>query len=476
MAQGLNNRTKQIRVLVVDDERGARMALEVPLRLSGYEVTAVADGRAAIELGEKNAFDVVLTDVFMPGVGGLEVVREFRRFSPQTKIIVMTAQGSLEIALQAIEEGAVDFIAKPFDIEQVLSLVRLAAERHTIPPAENDGAFPDSGLIGHSPQMVRAYKLTAYAARTNTTVLIEGESGTGKELIARAIHENSTRAGRPFTAINCSALTETLLESELFGYTKGSFTGATTDRAGLFESADGGTILLDELGTTSASFQASLLRVIQEKEVRRIGEHEPRKVDVRIIGATNTDLETLVDRGEFRTDLFYRLSVLRIKLPPLRERGIEDLELLARHFLKKYCAPDCVQLQIAEDALDLLSRYSWPGNVRELENAVEYAVATCSSHFITISDLPEHVRARASDPIPVVETRPPVTLADDRPSLEELNRRYIQLILAETGGNKSRAAEILGINRRTLYRYLDPASVQIADEDQDEAPDLPETH
>jgi two-component system response regulator AtoC len=477
MAQALNNRTKQIRVLVVDDERGARMALEVPLRLSGYEVIAVADGRAAIELGQKNEFDVVVTDVFMPGVGGLEVVREFRRFSPQTKIIVMTAQGSLEIALQAIEEGAVDFIAKPFDIEQVLSLVRLAAERHTIPPAENDGAFPDSRLIGHSPQMVRAYKLTAYAARTNTTVLIEGESGTGKELIARAIHENSTRAGCPFTAINCSALTETLLESELFGYTKGSFTGATTDRAGLFESADGGTILLDELGTTSASFQASLLRVIQEKEVRRIGEHEPRKVDVRIIGATNTDLETLVDRGEFRTDLFYRLSVLRIKLPPLRERGIEDLELLTRHFLKKYGAQASGgPVQIAEDTLYVLSRYSWPGNVRELENAVEHAVATCSSHFITISDLPEHIRARASAHSPVVDARPPVTLADDRPSLEELNRRYIQLILAETGGNKSRAAEILGINRRTLYRYLDPASVQIADEDQDEAPDLPATH
>jgi two-component system, NtrC family, response regulator AtoC len=476
MPQALNNPTKQIRVLVVDDERGARMALEVPLRLSGYEVAAVADGRAAIELGQKTEFDVVLTDVFMPGVAGLEVVREFRRFSPQTKIIVMTAQGSLEIALQAIEEGAVDFIAKPFDIEQVLSLVRLAAERHTIPPAENDRPFPNSGLIGHSPQMVRAYKLTAYAARTNTTVLIEGESGTGKELIARAIHENSTRAGRPFTAINCSALTETLLESELFGYTKGSFTGATTDRAGLFESADGGTILLDELGTTSASFQASLLRVIQEKEVRRIGEHEPRKVDVRIIGATNTDLETLVDRGEFRTDLFYRLSVLRIKLPPLRERGAEDLELLTRHFLKKFGAQENSPLQIAEDALDLLSRYSWPGNVRELENAVEHAVATCSRHFITIGDLPEHIRARASAHTSVGEARPPVMLADDRPSLEELNRRYIQLILAETGGNKSRAAEILGINRRTLYRYLDPASVHIADEDQDEVPDLPAPH
>ncbi|MDQ3665256.1 MAG: sigma-54 dependent transcriptional regulator, partial [Acidobacteriota bacterium] len=342
---------------------------------------------------------------------------------------------------------------------------------------ESDQDLPDSGLIGHSPQMVRAYKLTAHAARTNATVLIEGESGTGKELVARAIHENSARAGHPFTAINCSALTETLLESELFGYIRGSFTGATTDRAGLFESADGGTILLDELGTTSASFQASLLRVIQEKEVRRIGEHEPRKVDVRIIGATNTDLETLIDRGKFRADLFYRLGVLRIKLPPLRERGAEDLELLVRHFLKKYSAQENSPLQIAKDALDLLSRYSWPGNVRELENAIEHAAATCSDPLIRISDFPEHISVRASGGLPDVALRPPVSLADDRPTLDDLSRRYIQLILAETGGNKSRAAEILGIHRRTLYRYLDPASHWAADEnqDKDESPNPPAT-
>jgi DNA-binding NtrC family response regulator len=290
MTRASNNQLKRTSVLVVDDERGARMALEAPLRLSGYDVTAIVDGRAAITLGQQQEFDIVLTDVFMPGIGGLEVLRKFRRFSPQTKIIVMTAQGSLEIALQAIEEGAIDFIAKPFNIEEVLSIIKRAAENVSDVRAESSQGLPDSRLIGHSPQMVRAYKLTAYAARTTTTVLIEGESGTGKELIARAIHENSARAARPFTAINCSALTETLLESELFGCAKGSFTGAATDRAGLFESTDGGTILLDELGTTSAAFQASLLRVIQEREVRRIGEREPRKVDVRIIGATNIDL------------------------------------------------------------------------------------------------------------------------------------------------------------------------------------------
>ncbi len=303
--------------------------------------------------------------------------------------------------------------------------------------------------------MVRVYKLTAYAARTDTTVLIEGESGTGKELVARSIHRYSARAARLFTAINCSALTETLLESELFGYAKGSFTGATSDRPGLFESTSGGTILLDELGTTSPSLQASLLRVLQEKEVRRIGEHEPRKVDVRIIGATNANLEQLVQRGDFRADLFYRLGVLRIKLPPLRERGLEDLKLLVKHFLKKYGAGK----RMASEAMELLSRYSWPGNVRELENAIEHAVAVCTNHLVRISDLPEHIAEQAAPPLAVQRgergEQRTLSLFDDRPTLDQLCRRYIQLVLAEAEGNKSRAAEVLGINRRTLYRYLD---------------------
>jgi transcriptional regulator with PAS, ATPase and Fis domain len=299
--------------------------------------------------------------------------------------------------------------------------------------------------------MVRVYKLTAYAARTDTTVLIEGESGTGKELVARSIHQYSRRAERPFTAINCSALTETLLESELFGYAKGSFTGASSDRPGLFESTNGGTILLDELGTTGRSFQASLLRVLQEQEVRRIGEHEARKVNVRIIGATNADLEQLAGRGEFRADLFYRLSVLRIKLPPLRERGLEDLKLLVRHFLKKYRAG----MQIADEAMELLSRYAWPGNVRELENAIEHAVAICTNHSIRVSDLPEHIVEQAEPASLSPRRERPLSMIDDRPTLDELSRRYIQFILAEAEGNKSRAAEVLGINRRTLYRYLD---------------------
>lgn len=445
------------RVLVVDDERGARMALEVPLRLSGYDVVSASGGREAIELGRQHRFDVVLTDIFMPGVRGIEVVREFRRFSPDTKIIAMTAQGSLEIALEAIEEGAFDVIAKPFDVDEVLALLARATRRDATSSLETSARAQDfsaSGLIGHSPQMVRAYKLTAYAARTQATVLIEGESGTGKELIARAIHNFSERADKPFTAVNCSAMTETLLESELFGYTRGSFTGATTDRAGLFESTDGGTILLDELGTTSPSFQASLLRVIQEREVRRIGSRETRRTDVRVIGATNTDLEQLVERGDFRRDLFYRLSVLVIKLPPLRERGAEDIAQLAHHFLQKHHQRSGSNTSITDEALSLLVRYPWPGNVRELENTIEHAVAVCSDHFITIDDLPARITDCVS-PASLPATPAPVSLCDDRPTLDELSRRYIRLILAETGGNKSRAADILGINRRTLYRYLD---------------------
>ncbi|MDQ3014125.1 MAG: sigma-54 dependent transcriptional regulator, partial [Acidobacteriota bacterium] len=323
------------------------------------------------------------------------------------------------------------------------------------PDADPD--FSASGLIGHSSQMVRAYKLTAHAARTQATVLIEGESGTGKELIARAIHQNGSRVNRAFTAVNCSAMTETLLESELFGYSKGSFTGAAADRAGLFESTDGGTIFLDELSGTSQSFQASLLRVLQEKEIRRIGSREARKIDVRVIGATNVNLEELANRGEFRADLFYRLSVLTIALPPLRERGAEDIALLTAHFLKKYAREHGEQIHISADALDLLARYAWPGNVRELENTIEHAATVCADHLITINDLPPRIVERAAPPssTPQVRSGASASLIDDRPSLDVLERRYVQLILSETDGNKSRAAELLGIDRRTIYRYLE---------------------
>ncbi|HEY0460991.1 MAG TPA: sigma-54 dependent transcriptional regulator [Pyrinomonadaceae bacterium] len=453
-----NGKPTKKRILVADDERGARMALEVALRLSGYQVVSVENGEAAIEAGRNGHFDLVLTDVYMPKVNGLELIEQFRSFSPETRIIVMTAQGSLEIAMQAVAQGAFDFIAKPFDIESVIALVRRATEAAEPPATKTDeNDFSASGLIGHSAPMVQVYKLIAYAARTETTVLIEGETGTGKELVARAIHRNSNRAGSPFTAINCSALTETLLESELFGYTKGSFTGAVNDRAGLFESSQGGTIFLDEISSASASLQASLLRVLQEKEVRRIGSRETRKIDVRVIAASNLNLEQMVETGEFRADLFYRLSVLTIELPVLRNRGREDIELLARHFLRKHDRKNNSRMQITEQAIGILSAYGWAGNVRELENAVEYSVAVCSNESITAADLPPRIRVAQTfgKTVPASPHLNTLTLADDRPQLDELSRRYVGLILAESGGNKSRAADILGINRRTLYRYLD---------------------
>ncbi len=437
------------------------MTLEVPLRMSGYEVATATCGREAIEIGQQKRFDVVLTDIYMPDINGLEVVREFRKLHPDTKIIAVTAQGSLEIAMQAIEEGAFDFIAKPFDIDEVLALVKRAAQHSNTTQAvepDDEADFSASGLIGHSPGMVRAYKLTAHAARTNATVLIEGESGTGKELIARAIHQHSARARRPFVAVNCSAMTESLLESELFGYTRGSFTGASTDRSGLFESAEGGTIFLDELSGTSQSFQASLLRVLQEREVRPIGSREARKINVRVIGATNVNLESLVERNEFRADLFYRLTVLSISLPPLRERGMDDIALLAHHFLRKYAQTHHDKVRISEEAIDLLARYTWPGNVRELENTIEHAAAVCVDHIITINDLPPRIRERAGATAPASNGHVSVSLIDDRPLLAELERRYVQLILSENNFNKSRAAEILGIDRRTIYRYLDPGA------------------
>jgi two-component system, NtrC family, response regulator AtoC len=463
---------KRTRVLVVDDERGARMTLEVPLRLSGYEVASVADAGAAIEIARKEKFDVLLTDVYMPGIGGLELVRHFREFSPETKIIVMTGQGSLETAMQAVEQGALDFIAKPFDIEDVLALVRRATEQPAEAVAEeNIPDFSSSGIVGHSPQMVRVYKMIAYAAKSETNVLIEGETGTGKELVARAIHDHGERAAKPFTAVNCSALTETLLESELFGYVKGSFTGAATDRAGLFESATGGTIFLDEISSASRSLQASLLRVIQEREIRRVGSNVAHKIDVRIVAASNADLEKMVDAGEFRADLFYRLSVLTIPLPPLRERELNDLRLLTHHLLKKYGDKTGSQPKITEEAVEALARYDWAGNVRELENAVEYAVAVCTGDLIGISDLPEKIVEKTALPDEKLSLRP-LSLADDRPPLEELNRRYVRLVLAEAEGNKSRAAEILGINRRTLYRYLDAAGEKFENtDDADESAD-----
>jgi DNA-binding NtrC family response regulator len=448
-------------ILVADDERSIRLTLETGLTLNGFRVTCARTGNEALEAARASSFDAVVSDIFMPDGDGLQVVRELRAISPEIPIILITAQGSVELAVRAISEGASDFIAKPFEIASLTALVRrhLNARREVEQGVLTDRVslldeFSRSGLVGRSAVMVSVYKLIAYAARTDATVLVLGESGTGKELVARAIHDFSPRAGKPFVAVNCAGLTDTLLEAELFGHTKGAFTGATADRAGLFEAADGGTLFLDELASTSAAFQTSLLRALQLGEVRRVGSTETRRVNVRVIGASNAPLHEMVAAGNFRPDLFYRLSVLTIELSPLSHRT-GDIELLARHFLRRISAHEESPLHLSNEAVEALNAYPFPGNVRELENAMIRAAALCSGGLITLDCLPSNIVAARHAAIDSISSDGiALALVADRPTMEELQRRYLRQILTEVGGNRRRAASILGLNRRTIQRLI----------------------
>ena len=449
--------SEQPHILVADDERSIRLMLETGLTLNGLRVTSVRTGREALEAARTGAFDAVLSDIYMPELSGLELVEALRAADPHLPIVLMTAQGSLEVAVEAVARGANDFIGKPFDISTVVGLLRryLEARREaeaTPEPPENGTAasLTRAGLVGRSAPMVMVYKLIAQAARTDATVLIMGESGTGKELVAHAIHDFSARKTRPFLTVNCSGLTDTLLESELFGYVRGAFTGAAGEKAGLFEAADGGTLFLDELASTSPTFQASLLRVLQSGEVRRVGSTQARRVNVRVIGASNAPLRDLVAAGNFRSDLFYRLSVLSIELPPLRQRT-GDVELLTTHFLQNFQRPDEPNPHLTNEAMAALMAHPFPGNVRELENALRRAVALSSGGLITIDCLPPEVAAaRPAAPAGPADQK----LIADRPTMEELQRRYLQLILKETGWNRRRAAAVLDLDRRTIQRLI----------------------
>lgn len=458
--------TQAPQILVADDDRLIRLTLEAGLSLYGFRVALARSGREALDAARETRFDGIISDVYMADGDGLMVLRELRSSQPETPIILMTAVGSVNLAVRAIEEGATDFIAKPFEVEAVADLLRrhlkarvetgarpqsIAEEAGALPPvAWPEDDFSGSGLIGRSPAMVKTYKLIAHAARMDATVLITGESGAGKELAARAIHDFSARRDKPFIAINCSGLTDTLLEAELFGHSKGSFTGATGDRAGLFEAADCGTLFLDELASTSAAFQSSLLRVLQSGEVRRVGSTQIRRVNVRVIGATNMSLRELAERGSFRSDLYYRLSVLTVDLPPLRDR-MGDVELLAQHFLRKLggAAP----AYLTHEALDALRHYHFPGNVRELENALTRAVALATTGPITLDCLPPHIAEINQKQTPSIED-PMRSLAADWPSLDELQRRYLALALEKNHGNRQHTAELLGITRRTIQRLI----------------------
>ena len=439
-----------VRVLVVDDDEITCNLLEEVLSKEGYAVHKALDGREAIDRGEKQTYDVVLSDIKMIDVDGMEVLRAYRQRSPETIIIMMTAFGSIETAIRAIKEGAYDYVSKPFKLDEIkLTLQRALEQRRLVEEnihfrQELITKYKLENIVGRSPQMLQVYKTIARVAESRSTVLVTGESGTGKELIARAIHFNSPRAARPFVAVDCSSLAETLLESELFGHVRGAFTGAVAAKKGLFEEADRGTCFLDEIGDISLAMQAKLLRVLQEHEIKRVGGTETIKIDVRIVAATNQNLEALVTEKKFREDLFYRLNVVSIHLPSLRERP-EDVPLLADHFLRKYAAQNNKPVsRISPEAMDLLVRHRWPGNVRELENVLERAATLSGTNLILPEDLPRRLQM---EPAQVSLSSIP-----SRMPLSELEKLYIQKVLEETGGNKKKAADILGIDRRTLYR------------------------
>jgi two-component system, NtrC family, response regulator AtoC len=438
-------------VLIADDDPVSVELLAEVLSKEGYRIRTAAGGPECLRLAEAEPFDLAIVDLRMPDVDGLQVVRRFASLQPRTPVLILTAFASIDTAIEAIREGAYDYLSKPFRMEELKIAVRRTLEARRL-SGENlqyrqelDDRYRLQNLIGQSAAMVEVYKLVARVARLDTTVLIEGETGTGKELVARAIHHASHRAQQPFVVVDCTALPETLFESELFGHERGAFTGALSARRGLFETAAGGTCFFDEIGELSPALQAKLLRVLQEQAVRRVGGNDWIPVNVRIIAATNQDLGKQVAAGAYRRDLYYRLNVVAATLPPLRERS-EDIPLLAQHFLDKYARASGKTLKgFAGNTLALLSAYHWPGNVRELENAIERAVALCSSELIMPEDLPAQPRADSSTPLVVPAPRM---------TLEELKQWYVSKVLEDSGGNKVRAAEILGVDRGTLYRML----------------------
>ncbi len=438
-------------VLVVDDEPSNLASIEKIFQRDGMRVLTADGGKAALEVVRTHRVQVVLTDLMMPGVTGLELLRAIKQLSPDTEVVMMTAYGTVETAVQAMREGAYDFVEKPLKRLTIIKSVRKAAEKQQL-LAENRSLRNEIKLltrreiVGSSPALRRVLDIAMQAAPSSATVLVLGESGTGKELMARFIHEHSTRIKAPFVAVNCSAIPETILEAELFGHERGAFTGAFARREGRFARAAGGTLFLDEIGELSPSVQVKLLRVLQEGEYEPVGGDTVR-ADVRIVAATNKDLRAEVSAGRFREDLFYRLNVIAVTAPPLRARR-EDIPLLVDHFLGVYCAKNNrSRLEASREALALLTDYSWPGNVRELENVMERAVVLCRGDKLTVDDLPDAVRQAES-----VEPST-ITFSVGTP-LDEVERRLIRETLRHAKGDKSVAAQLLGISTRTIYRKL----------------------
>ena len=438
-------------VLVVDDDSANVASLERIFKREGMRVLSADGAKTALELVRTHRVEVVLTDLMMPGISGAELLRAIRQVSPDTEVVMMTAYGTVETAVQSMREGAYDFVEKPLKRMTIVKTVKKAAERQSL-VIENRSLRREIAnltkreIVGTSPALRRVFEVAHQAAPSNATVLILGESGTGKELLARHIHARSARSDAPFVGVNCAAIPETILEAELFGHERGAFTGAHERRAGRFTKAFGGTLFLDEIGELSPAVQVKLLRVLQEGEYEPVGGDTVR-ADVRIVAATNKDLHAEVAAGGFREDLYYRLNVIAITAPPLRTRR-EDIPLLVDHFLGIYCAKNNrARLLAPKEVLDRLSDYRWPGNVRELENVIERAAVLCRSDTLTLTDLPDGVRnAAASAPVSI-------TVSVGTP-LDEVERRLIRETLRHAGGDKSVAAQMLGISARTVYRKL----------------------
>ncbi|HLO26274.1 MAG TPA: sigma-54 dependent transcriptional regulator [Geobacteraceae bacterium] len=447
-------------ILVVDDEKGQREILNTILRKEGYLIVDAPGGREALERLEHEEFDLILTDLKMQGMSGMELLEKALDMNPLQCVVMMTAHGTIDSAVEAMKKGAFDYLEKPLDREDLLMTLQRALEHVSLvrenrvlhKKLEETQGIPN--IIGDHPKIKEVFRIINKIAPTNSTVLIYGESGTGKEMVARGIHDRSPRKDHPFFAINCAAIPDTLMESELFGHEKGSFTGASSREIGLFEAADGGTVFLDEIGEMNVAMQAKLLRAIQEKEIRRVGGKVNIPVDVRIISATNKDLEAEIRKGGFREDLFYRLNVLRINLPPLRERG-NDIAALAEFFVRKYGAASGMRLKgISKPALKLLMSYPWPGNVRQLESVIERGVLMAESDLIQPEDLPAEVHEDAA------AGRLHLELPVEGLSIEELERDLIVKAMDRSGWVIAKAAPLLGMSYKTLQYRLEKFGIE----------------
>lgn len=444
------------RILVVDDEKGMRDFLSIMLNKDGYEVVCAANGAEAFSLLQREIFDLVISDVKMPDTNGIDLLRAIKDLSAETVVIMITAYGTTESAVEAMKLGAYDYITKPFKVDEIRLIIQKALEKgrlrreNILLRREIESRAGFENFIGKSPAMQKVFSLIRQVADTRSTVLVTGESGTGKELVARAIHYSSSRRNRPFVTVNCGALPETLLESELFGYMKGAFTGAVSNKQGLFEAADGGTIFLDEISATTPALQIKLLRVLQEKEFKRVGGTSDIKVDVRVIAASNRDLEAEVEKGGFREDLFYRLNVIPIHLPPLRERK-EDIPLLTDFFLKKFSSDR--RISISPEAMNLLVSYHWPGNVREIENTIERLVILAPGDTIAADQVPDSIKGNhpCSELIP---SDIPDQGLDLEALLENAERTLMRKALEKAGGVKTEAAKLLGLSFRSFRHRL----------------------